>query len=75
MMIDKYDGWTKYHIIYTFRHQWKFYREGMKRSIRTASNRDEVISKALYCVADDGGLLVVHLKDGTVDFIVDNWVG
>lgn len=72
---NKYKDWTRYHIVYTPRHQWKFYHEGMKRSIRTASDRDEVINEALYRVANTGGLLTVHYKDGTVDFIVDNWIG
>jgi len=31
---DKYKDWTRYHIVYTLRHQWKFYREGMKRGDR-----------------------------------------
>ncbi len=71
----KHEGWTRYHIIHTTRHQWKFFREGMKRSIMTDSDRNKVIKKALYHVAWDGGLLAVHYKDASVDFIVDNWIG
>jgi hypothetical protein len=74
-MTDKYKDWSKYHIIYTLRHQWKFFGEGMKRSIMTHSDRNEVIKKALYQVCQEGGLLTVHHKDATVDFIVDNWIG
>ena len=74
-MDDEYKDWTRYHIIHTLRNQWKFYREGMKRSIKTASDRNAVIKVALNRVANRGGLLVVHYKDGTVDFVVDNWVG
>lgn len=75
MIKDKHKDWTRHHIVYTLRHQWKFYREGMKRGIKTANDRNEVIKEALYQVANQGGLLTVHYKDGTVDFIVDNWVG
>ncbi len=74
-IVDKYKDWTKYHIIYTLRGQWKFYREGMKRSIVTRKDRNEVIKEALYKVSQDGGYLTVHYKDGSVDFIVDNWCG
>ena len=74
-MIDPHKGWTRYHIIYTLRHQWKFYREGMKRSIITNSDRNNVIKEALYQVCNHGGLLTVHYKDASVDFIVDNWCG
>lgn len=73
--MNQYKDWTKYHIIYTLRHQWKFYREGMKCSIATRKDRDEVIKRALYQVAWHGGLLTVHYKDGSVDFVVDNWCG
>ena len=34
-----YKDWTKYHIIHTYRNKWKFYREGMKRSIVTRKDR------------------------------------
>jgi len=71
--IDEYEGWTKYHIIYTLRNQWMFKREGAKRSIATRKDRNEVIKIALYKVCKDGGYLVVHYKDASVDFIVDNW--
>lgn len=74
-MKDEYKDWTKYHIIYTLRHQWKFYREGMKRSIATRKDRNEVIQIAIYRLEDDGGYLTVHYKDGSVDFIVNNWCG
>lgn len=73
-MKDKYKDWTRYHIV-SHKNQWRFYREGMKRSIMTNSDRNRVIKEALYRVADHGGLLTVHYKDGTVDFIVDNWTG
>ena len=75
MSKDKYREWTKYHIVYTLRHQWKFYREGMKRSIVTCSDRNDVIKEALYKVSHNGGVLIVHYKDASVDFIVDNWIG
>jgi len=74
-MDAKYKGWTRYHVIYTLRHQWRFYREGMKRSIMTNRDRNEVIKKALYKMSEDGGLLTVHKEDATVDFVVDNWDG
>jgi hypothetical protein len=74
-MVDAHEGWTKYHVIYTMKNQWKFIREGMKRSIATRSSRNEVINIALYKVADEGGLLYVHYKDASVDFVVDNWCG
>jgi hypothetical protein len=70
-----YKDWTKYHIIHTYRNKWKFYREGMKRSIVTRKDRNEVIKEAIYEVAHDGGVIFVHYKDGSVDFIVDNWCG
>ncbi len=73
--MNKYQDWTKYHIIYTLRNQWKFYREGMKRSIATRKDRNEVIKIALYQVDWHGGLLTVHYKDGSVDFVIDNWCG
>ena len=73
-MSNKHKGWTKYHIIHS-KGQWRFYREGMKRSIATRRDRNEVIKEALYKVCEDGGLLAVHYKDGTIDFIVDNWIG
>ena len=73
--MDKHKGWTRYHIIYTMRHQWKFYREGMKRSIVTRSDRNEVIKESLYYMCHDGGILTVHHKDGSTDFVVDNWCG
>lgn len=73
-MKDQYKDWTKYHII-SKGNKWKFYREGMKRSIMTNSDRNEVIKEALYRVCQEGGLLIAHLKDGSVDFIVDNWCG
>jgi len=72
---SKYEGWTKYHIIFTIRHQWKFYREGMKRGFVTDKDRNKVIREALFRLAWRGGVLFVHLKDGSVDFVVDNWVG
>ena len=71
---DKYKDWTKYHII-VWENKWRFFREGMKRSIMTHSDRNAVIKAALYRVCQHGGLLVVHYKDGTVDFKVDNWCG
>ena len=74
MTSDKYKDWTKYHII-PFGNKWKFIREGMGRSIMTNRDRNTVIKKALYKVSWQGGLLTVHYKDGTVDFIVDNWCG
>ena len=74
-MKSKYEGWTRYHIIYAARNKWKFYREGMGRSIVTRKDRNEVICEGLYKVENDGGVLFVHYKDGTVDFVVDNWVG
>ena len=74
-MEDEHEGWTRYHIISTIRNQWKFYREGMKRSIVTRKDRNEIIKEALYKVADDGGILFVHYKDGSIDFTVDNWCG
>ncbi len=73
--MNKYDGWTRYHIITNLRNQWMFKREGTKRSIVTRKDRNEVIKEALYKVVHDGGVLFVHYKDGTVDFIIDNWVG
>ena len=73
-MKDKYKDWTKYHII-SKGNKWKFYREGMKRSIKTHKDRNTVIKKALYQVCWNGGFLTVHYKDGSVDFIVDNWCG
>ena len=73
-MSDKHNGWTKYHII-TKHGGWKFFREGMKRSITTNQDRNVVIKESLYKVAHNGGLLVVHYSDGTVDFVVDNWIG
>ncbi len=73
--IDKHSGWTRYHVTSINRNQWKFYREGMKRSIATRNDRNDVIKDALYRVANDGGLLTVHYKDGSVDFVVDNWAG
>jgi len=74
MSYDKHKDWTKYHIIHSKR-GWRFFREGMKRSIMTCRDRNEVIKRALYQVAWHGGLLAVHYKDGSVDFIVDNWCG
>ena len=47
----------------------------MKRSIVTRKDRNEVIKEALYKVAEDGGILIVHYKDASVDFLVDNWCG
>jgi hypothetical protein len=73
--MDKYKDWTKYHIIYTLRHQWKFYREGIKRSIVTRKDRNEVIKEAIDKVAYDGGVVFVHYKDASIDFIIDNWDG
>lgn len=73
-MKDRYKDWTKYHIIAS-NTKWRFFREGMKRSIMTSRDRNAVIKEALYKVCHNGGLLTVHHKDGTVDFIVDNWVG
>ncbi len=70
-----YDGWTRYHIIHVARNQWKFYREGMTRGITTRRDRNEVIKRAIYHLAHGGGVLFVHYKDGSVDFVVDNWVG
>jgi hypothetical protein len=70
---DAHKDWTRYHIIST-RGKWKFIKEGAKRAIRTA-DRQTVITEALYRVCQGGGYLVVHLKDGTVDFIIDNWCG
>jgi len=71
----EHSGWTRYHIIYTPRHQWKFYREGMRKSIITHSDRNKIIKEALYTMCSQGGLLTVHNKDATIDFIVDNWIG
>jgi len=72
--VDKYNDWTKYHITHSSGN-WKFKKEGAKRSITTRRDRQEVIREALYKVNWDGGLLTVHKEDGTVDFIVDNWDG
>ena len=74
-MDDEYKDWTRYHIIHTLRNQWKFYREGMKRSIKTASDRNAVIKVALNRAANHSRAPVRPLQDGTVDFVVDNWVG
>lgn len=73
--MDKYKDWTRYHIMIDMRHKWRFVREGMKRSIVTHKDRNAVIKKALYHMSWHGGLLFVHYRDGSVDFIVDNWIG
>lgn len=73
-MMDKYKDWTKYHITHS-KGLWKFYREGMKRSIRTHKDRNLIIKEALYHLCNDGGALFVHKEDASIDFIVDNWVG
>lgn len=67
-------GWTKYHITHDLR-GWRFYKEGMKRSIKTSQTRNEAIKAALYRICEYGGLLFVHYGDGSVDFVVDNWCG
>ncbi len=74
MVKGEYKDWTKYHIIANG-NKWKFIREGMKRSIMTHSDRNKIIKKALYELCRNGGYLTVHYKDGTVDFIVNNWCG
>jgi hypothetical protein len=71
---SKYEKWTKYHIIHNKR-GWKFIREGMSRSIMTRRDRNEVIREAIYTVCHHGGVVFVHYKDATVDFIIDNWIG
>ena len=73
-MTNKYEGWTRYHIM-ARGNNWRFIREGMKRSIMTSKDRNEVLKKALYQVSWKGGLLLIHKRDGSVDFIVDNWIG
>lgn len=73
-MTTNHKDWTKYHIISAGNKQ-RFFREGMKRSIATRKDRNEVIKKALYQVCWHGGLLTVHHEDGSVDFVVDNWAG
>jgi len=73
-MSDSHKGWTKYHIISAGK-DWRFFREGMKRSIITHRDRNKVIKEALHRMCEDGGLLTVHKEDATVDFIVDNWNG
>jgi hypothetical protein len=73
--MTEHEDWTRYHIIKTFKsNKWKFYKPGAKRSIKTGT-RQEVIKEALYYVCDNGGYLVVHKPDASVDFIVDNWCG
>ena len=69
-----HEGWTRYHITSSSR-GWRFFREGAKRAIKKDRDRNAVIKEALYYMADNGGLLIVHKRDATVDFIVDNWVG
>lgn len=70
-----YSEWTKYHIISSLCGGWRFFREGSKRSIMTSKDRNEVIKCALYKVNFHGGVLFVHYNDGTIDFVVDNWIG
>ncbi len=65
---------TKYHVIYSSR-GWRFYKEGAKRSYIRSKDKSEVMVEAVYKIAEDGGNLTVHNKDGTVDFILDNWYG
>jgi hypothetical protein len=72
--MENYQDWTKYHIIYNSG-KWKFRKENIKRAIKIGKDRNIVIKEALYHVCLRGGLLTVHYKDGTVDFIVDNWCG
>ncbi len=73
--IDKYKDWTKYHVSITLNNEWKFWKEGSKRSIITHKDRNEVIRTALYHLSEKGGYCFVHYKDGSIDFIIDNWCG
>jgi len=72
--MTKHEGWTKYHIIFSHGSKWKFTKEGMKRAIAVGT-RDQVVKKALYRVSWYGGLLILHKEDGTVDLVIDNWIG
>jgi hypothetical protein len=72
--MEEHDDWTRYHVTH-WKTGWRFTREGMKRSIKTNKDKSAVMKTALYKVEWDGGYLVVHNEDGTVDFVVDNWCG
>jgi hypothetical protein len=65
---------TKYHVIHSSR-GWRFYKEGAKRSYIRSKGKSEVMVAAVYKIAEDGGDLIVHNEDGTVDFVLDNWNG
>lgn len=73
--MDEHKDWTRYHIIHTLHYKWKFYHEGAKRAIVTRYSRSDVIKEALYYMSRNGGVLTVHYRDGSVDFVVDNWCG
>jgi hypothetical protein len=65
---------TKYHVIHSGR-GWRFFKEGAKRSYIRSKNKSKVMVEAVYKIANDGGNLIVHNEDGSVDFILDNWYG
>ncbi len=67
-----HEGMTRYHVIHTLNHEWRFYKEGLKRSYCTSRDKSKVMVDALYRICEDGGLLIVHNEDGTVDWVSDN---
>jgi len=65
---------TRYHVIHSGR-GWRFLKAGAKRSYIRSKDKSEVMVAAVYKIAENGGNLIVHKEDGTVDFILDNWYG
>jgi hypothetical protein len=62
----------RFHVIYSKR-RWRWYREGNKIAYMTHGDKSKVMVAAVYRIEKDGGDLIVHNKDGTVDFVLDNW--
>jgi hypothetical protein len=68
-----FDRATQYHVIYSSR-GWRFIKANAKRSYIKSKDKSEVMIEALYKINQEGGRLIVHNKDGSVDWISENWM-
>jgi len=63
---------TKYHVIKDGRF-WKFRQEQAKHAIYSCLDKSTLMTEANYYVSHNGGYIIVHKEDATVDFILSNW--
>lgn len=57
--------------IYQTGSKWKVYRKGLQKAVKVCRNRGEAIQFGSKLAFDTRSELVVHERDGRVDFVID----